>query len=117
GEAYWRCMNSGCPAQLKERLRHFGSRRAMDIEHLGEKVIEQLVDRGLVKDFSDLYTLTVDRLADLERLGDKSAENLVRAIDGSRTRGLARLLIALGIRLVGGGVAALSAGVICSVGA
>jgi len=102
-------MNSGCPAQLKERLRHFGSRRAMDIEHLGEKVIEQLVDRGLVKDFSDLYTLTVDRLADLERLGDKSAENLVRAIDGSRTRGLARLLNALGIRLVGERVAQLLA--------
>src|SRR5216117_4070396 len=109
GEAYWRCMNSGCPAQLKERLRHFGSRRAMDIEHLGEKVIEQLVDRGLVKDFADLYTLTVDRLADLERLGDKSAENLVRAIDGSRTRGLARLLNALGIRLVGERVAQLLA--------
>src|SRR5881296_2596149 len=109
GEAYWRCMNSGCPAQLKERLRHFGSRRAMDIEHLGEKVIEQLVDRGLVKDFSDLYTLTVDRLADLERLGDKSAENLVRAIDGSRTRGLACLLNALGIRLVGERVAQLLA--------
>src|SRR5207253_3533317 len=54
GEAYWRCMDSGCPAELKERLRHFGSRRAMDIEHLGEKVIEQLVDRGLVKDFADL---------------------------------------------------------------
>src|SRR5881296_1430068 len=75
GEAYWRCMNSGCPAQLKERLRHFGSRRAMDIE----------------------------------RLGDKSAENLVRAIDGSRTRGLARLLNALGIRLVGERVAQLLA--------
>src|SRR5881296_1026958 len=109
GEAYWRCMNSGCPAQLKERLRHFGSRRAMDIEHLGEKVIEQLVDRRLVRDFADLYTLTVDRLADLERLGDKSAENLVRAIDGSRTRGLARLLNALGIRLVGERVAQLLA--------
>src|SRR5207302_1452414 len=67
GEAYWRCMNSGCPAQLKERLRHFGSRRAMDIEHLGEKVIDQLVERGLVKDFADLYTLTVDQLADLDR--------------------------------------------------
>src|SRR5712691_4096656 len=109
GEAYWRCMNSGCPAQLKERLRHFGSRGAMDIEHLGEKVIEQLVDRGLVKDFADLYTLTVDRLADLERLGDKSAENLVRAIDASRTRGLARVLNALGIRLVGERVAQLLA--------
>ncbi len=105
GEAYWRCMNSGCPAQLKERLRHFGSRRAMDIEHLGEKVIEQLVDKGLVKDFVDLYTLDVDTLAGLERLGGKSAENLVRAIATSRGRGLTRLLNALGIRLVGERVA------------
>src|SRR5438552_17924653 len=109
GEAYWRCMNSGCPAQLKERLRHFGSRGAMDIEHLGEKVIDQLVERGLVKDFADLYTLTVDQLADLDRLGEKSAENLVRAISASRTRGLARLLNALGIRLVGERVAQLLA--------
>src|SRR5881396_13186 len=105
GEAYWRCMNSGCPAQLKERLRHFGSRRAMDIEHLGEKVIDQLVDRGLVKDFADLYTLTVDQLAGL----DRPAENLARAIGASRTRGLARLLNALGIRLVGERVAQLLA--------
>ncbi len=109
GEAYWRCMNSGCPAQLKERLRHFGSRRAMDIEHLGEKVIDQLVERGLVKDFADLYTLTVDQLADLDRLAEKSAANLVRAIAASRTRGLARLLNALGIRLVGERVAQLLA--------
>src|SRR5437867_2531425 len=109
GEAYWRCMNSGCPAQLKERLRHFGSRRAMDIEHLGEKVIDQLVDRGLVKDFADLYTLTVDQLAGLDRLAEKSAENLARAIGASRTRGLARLLNALGIRLVGERVAQLLA--------
>ena len=109
GEAYWRCTNSGCPAQLKERLRHFGSRRAMDIEHLGEKVIEQLVDKGLVQDFADLYTLTADQLADLERLGEKSAENLVRAIAASRGRGFARLLGALGIRLVGERVAQLLA--------
>jgi DNA ligase (NAD+) len=109
GEAYWRCMNSGCPAQLKERLRHFGSRRAMDIEHLGEKVIEQLVDKGLVQDFADLYTLTVDQVGALERQGKKSAENLIRAIAASRERGLARLLSALGIRLVGERVAQLLA--------
>src|SRR5213080_3378914 len=96
-------------AQRQERLRHFGSRRAMDIEHLGEKVIDQLVERGLVKDFADLYTLTVDQLADLDRLGEKSAANLVRAIAASRTRGLARLLNALGIRLVGERVAQLLA--------
>ena len=107
GEAYWRCMNAACPAQLKERLRHFGSRRAMDIEGLGEAATDQLVDRGLVKDFADLYQLTVDQVADLERFAEKSAQNLVDAIAGSRTRGLARLLNALGIRLVGERVAQL----------
>jgi DNA ligase (NAD+) len=105
GEAYWRCMNTACPAQLKERLRHFGSRRAMDIEHLGEAVVEQLVDRGLVKDFADLYRLTVPQLAELERLAEKSAQNLADAIEGSKGRGLARLLNALGIRMVGERVA------------
>jgi len=109
GEAYWRCMNTACPAQLKERLRHFGSRRAMDIEHLGEAVLEQLVDRGLVKDFADLYRLTVPQLAELERLAEKSAQNLVGAIEGSKRRGLARLLNALGIRMVGERVARLLA--------
>ena len=101
GEAYWRCTNSACPAQLKERLLHWGSRRAMDIEHLGESVVNQLVDRGLVHDFADLYALDVAQLVDLERLGPKSARNLADAIAGSRTRGLSRLLNALGIRLVG----------------
>ena len=76
----------GLPAQLKERLRHFGSRRAMDIEHLGEAVIEQLVARGRVRDVADLYTLTVEEIAALERHGTKSAENLVSAIQGSKAR-------------------------------
>ena len=89
------------PAQLKERLFHFGSRRAMDIEHLGEMVIGQLVDRGMVADFADLYALEVDALADLERMAKKSAQNLHAAIQGSKTRGLTRLLNALGIRMVG----------------
>jgi DNA ligase (NAD+) len=105
GEAYWRCMNSACPAQLKERLRHFGSRRAMDIEHLGESTIDQLVDRKRVEDFADLYTLTAAEVAELERFAEKSAENLVAAIAASKTRGLSRLLNALGIRLVGERVA------------
>jgi DNA ligase (NAD+) len=105
GEAYWRCMNTACPAQLKERLRHFGSRRAMDIEHLGEAVVEQLVDRGLVKDFADLYRLTAAQLAELDRLAEKSAQNLATAIEGSKSRGLSRLLNALGIRMVGERVA------------
>ncbi len=101
GEAVWRCTNTACPAQLKERLFHWGSRRAMDIEGLGEAIIGQLVDRGLVKDFADLYGLDVDTLVELERMGKKSAENLRRAIEGSKTRGLSHLLNALGIRMVG----------------
>jgi len=101
GEAIWRCTNLACPAQLKERLFHFGSRRAMDIEHLGEMVIAQLVDREMVRDFSDLYALTVDDLAGLDRLAKKSAQNLVDAIEASKTRGLSRLLNGLGIRMVG----------------
>jgi DNA ligase (NAD+) len=101
GESVWRCTNSACPAQLKERLFHFGSRRAMDIEHLGEGVITQLVDKQWVRDFADLYHLTVDQLADLERLAQKSAANLHRAIQASKTRGLSRLLNGLGIRMVG----------------
>jgi DNA ligase (NAD+) len=109
GEAYWRCTNAACPAQLKGRLQHFGSRRAMDIEHLGESLVEQLVDRGLVHDFSDLYRLTVGELADLERMAEKSAANVVAAIAGSRGRGLARLVNALGIRMVGERVAELLA--------
>lgn len=109
GEAYWRCTNAACPAQLKERLRHFASRRAMDIEGLGEAAVDQLVDRGLVGDFADLYALDVERLADLARFAEKSAKNLVDAIAASKSRGLARLLNALGIRLVGERAAALLA--------
>ena len=101
GEAVWRCTNTACPAQFKERLFHWGSRRAMDIEGLGEVIIGQLVDRGLVRDFADLYALDVDTLADLERMAKKSAQNLRRAIEASKTRGLTRLLNALGVRMVG----------------
>jgi DNA ligase (NAD+) len=101
GEAIWRCTSAACPAQLKERLLHFGSRRAMDIEHLGEAVVTQLVDRGLVRDFADLYHLTVDQVAGLERLAEKSAQNLVDAVRASRNRGLVRLLNGLGVRYVG----------------
>jgi len=109
GEAYWRCTNAACPAQLKERLRHFGSRRAMDIEHLGEAVVEQLVDRGRVASVADLYTLAPDELAALDRLATRSAENLVAAIATSKGRGLSRLLNALSIPLVGERVAQLLA--------
>jgi len=109
GEVVWRCSNAGCPAQLKERLLHFGARRAMDIEHLGEAVVNQLVDLNLVKDFSDLYHLDAETLATLERLAQKSATNLYEAIQGSKKRGLARLLFALGIRHVGEHAASLFA--------
>jgi DNA ligase (NAD+) len=101
GEVVVRCTNANCPAQLKESLLHFGSRGAMDIEHLGEAVVEQLVERGLVHDFADLYRLDVPQLAELERLAEKSATNLVNAVAASRSRGLARVLYALGIRFVG----------------
>lgn len=109
GEAVARCPNAVCPAQIKERLLHYGSRRAMDIDGLGTAVVEQLVDRGLVHDFADLYALDVPTLATLERLAEKSARNLVQAIDRSRDRGLARLLFGLGIRHAGERVAAILA--------
>jgi DNA ligase (NAD+) len=109
GEAVTRCPNAVCPAQIKERLLHYGARRAMDIDGLGTALVQQLVERGLVHDFADLYALDVPTLAKLERLADKSASNLVAAIDRSRERGLARLLFGLGIRHVGERVAAILA--------
>jgi DNA ligase (NAD+) len=109
GEVVSRCTNSACLARLKESLLHFGSRRAMDIEHLGEAVVEQLVDRTLVREFADLYRLDVETLTGLERLAQKSATNLYDAIQGSKGRGLSRLLFALGIRYVGEHVAAILA--------
>jgi DNA ligase (NAD+) len=99
--AVWRCPNASCPPQVLERLRHFASRRAMDIEGLGHKTLGQLVETGLVKDFADLYHLTAPQLVELERMGEKSAENVIAAIDRSRRVTLSRLLNALGIRLMG----------------
>ncbi len=107
GEAVARCPNAACPAQIKERLLHYGSRRAMDIDGMGAAIVDQLVDRQLVTDFADLYNLDVPTLADLDRLAEKSAGNLVAAIDNSRERGLARLLHGLGIRHAGERVAAI----------
>ena len=100
-EAVWRCVNSACPAQLKERLKYFASRKAMDIDHLGPAVIEQLVDSGRVKNFSDLYILKKDDVAALERMADKSAQNLIEEIEKSKSAGLPRFLHALGVRHVG----------------
>lgn len=105
GGVYIRCPNPECPAQLKERLQYFASRNAMDIEGLGEKLVDQLVDSGLVKRFADLYRLTPDDLLGLERMGAKSAQNLLDGIEASKGRGLARLLNALSIRHVGHRVA------------
>jgi DNA ligase (NAD+) len=105
GEAVTRCTNSACPAQIKERLIHYGSRQAMDIDGLGEKIVDQLVNSGLVKDLADLYHLGVETVSKLERLAEKSATNLVEAIRSSKTKGLPRLLIGLGIRYVGEHVA------------
>jgi len=100
-EAVWRCVNSACPAQLKERLKYFASRKAMDIDHLGPAVIEQLVDSGRVKNFSDLYILKKAEVAALERMADKSAQNLIKEIEKSKSAGLSRFLHALGVRHVG----------------
>ncbi len=102
-----RCPNVDCPARARERLRFFASRGAMDIEGLGDKLVEQLVATGLVKDYADLYSLTAEQLEPLERMGEKSARALVTQIAASRSRGLVRVLNALGIRHVGPRVAAL----------
>ena len=108
-EVVARCPNAVCPAQLRERLLHFAGRRAMDIDGMGTAVVDQLVDRGLVRDFADLYSLDQSTLQDLDRLAEKSAGNLVDAIARSRERGLARLLFGLGVRHVGERAAALLA--------
>lgn len=100
-EAVSRCTGASCPAKLKESLRHFGRRTAMDIEGLGEALIEQLTAGPLVRDFADLYELDPQALAGLERMGELSARNLLGQIEASKGRGLSRLLFALGIRLVG----------------
>ncbi len=102
GEAVARCSGGlHCPAQRKEAIRHFASRRALDVDGLGEKLIDQLVERGLVASVADLYRLDAVTLADLERMGEKSAANLVAAIGHSRATTLPRFLYGLGIREVG----------------
>lgn len=101
GEAAYRCVGISCPAKLKESLKFFGSRGAMDIEGLGEKLIDQLVDRGMVKDIADLYRLGKEDLAGLDRMAEKSAQNLLTALDRSKQATLSRCLTALGIRHVG----------------
>src|ERR1700731_3002451 len=101
GEVAYRCVNAACPAKRKESLLHFASRHAMDINGLGDKIVDQLVDKGVVKDIADLYTLKLDDVAALERMGEKSAQNLLDQIAASKKHALARLIYALGIRMVG----------------
>ena len=102
GEAVARCSGGlFCPAQRKQAIKHFASRRAMDVDGLGDKLVDQLVERGLISDVSDLYRLTVDDIAGLERMAEKSAGNLVRALEKSKHTTLERFVYALGIREVG----------------
>ena len=101
GEAASRCINTNCSARLKESILHFASRGIMNIDGVGEALVDQLVDRGIVKSVADLYTLTPETLMTLERMGKKSAANIIRNIDNSRKNPLPRLLSALGIRFVG----------------
>jgi DNA ligase (NAD+) len=109
GEAATRCINSSCSAQVKERIKHFASKGAFDIDGLGAKLVDQLVEKGLLTSFADLFKLDKETLAGLERMGDKSGENLILAIEASKKISFARFLYALGIRHAGEHVAALLA--------
>jgi DNA ligase (NAD+) len=101
GEVAYRCLNTACPAKRRESLIHFAGRHAMNIDGLGEKIVDQLVEKGLVKDIADLYSLKLNELADLERFGEKSAQNLLNEIEASKKGALPRLIYALGIPFVG----------------
>ncbi|HEX8763504.1 MAG TPA: NAD-dependent DNA ligase LigA, partial [Candidatus Acidoferrum sp.] len=101
GEAAYRCVNAACPAKRKESILHYAGRHAMDIDGLGEKIVDQLVDKGLVKDVADLYALKEDSVAGLERMAEKSAQNLLQELEVSKKNSLARLIYALGIQFVG----------------
>jgi DNA ligase (NAD+) len=101
GEAARRCINANCPARLKESILHFASRGVMNIDGVGDALVDQLVDQGVVKSVADIYDLTVDKLLALERMGKKSAGNVIRNIDNSKQNPLPRVLTALGIRFVG----------------
>ena len=101
GEVAYRCVNTACPAQLKESLLHFAGRRAMNIDGLGEAIVDQLVDKKLVSDVADLYGLSRELVAGLERMGEKSADNLITEVEDSKKADLSRLIFALGIRFVG----------------
>ncbi|MDQ6785946.1 MAG: NAD-dependent DNA ligase LigA [Acidobacteriota bacterium] len=101
GEVVTRCSNPDCPAKLKARILYFASRKAMDIEGLGEVLVEKLVDLGMVKNAADIYSLQLEQVAELERMAEKSATNLINQIEASKTRGLQKLIYGLDIRHVG----------------
>ena len=101
GEVAYRCENPACPSQVKRRIQHFASKNAMNIEHLGPALIEQLVDKNLVRDYGDLYFLRYDEIMALERMAEKSATNLLNSIENSKLRPFSAVLFALGIRHVG----------------
>jgi DNA ligase (NAD+) len=110
GEAAHRCTNPNCPAQIKESIRHFASKAAMNIEGLGEKLVDQLVEKGLIRDYGDLYSLSKETLVPLERWAEKSADNLIQALRQSKKTQLSRFIFALGIRHVGEHLSGLLAG-------
>jgi len=109
GEAIRRCVNINCPAQIKGSIEHFASKRAMDIDGLGTKLVEQLVDKKVIRDVSDLYYLKMEDLIGLERMADRSAKNIIDAIEASRRRPFGRFIYGLGIRHVGEHIAGLLA--------
>jgi len=116
GEVAHRCIDLACPAQIRENIKHFVSRGGMDIEGLGDRIVSQLLDAGLIGDPADLYAITKEQLLDLERFADKSADNLIQAIARSKYPPLERLLFALGIRHVGEYVAKILARKFGSIG-
>ena len=101
GEVDYRCVNANCPAKLRESIRHFASRHVMNIEGMGDALVNQLTERGLVKNVADIYKLTKDDLLSLERMGDKSAQNVLDEIEASKKLPLERVIYGLGIRFVG----------------
>jgi DNA ligase (NAD+) len=101
GEVAYRCVNVSCPARRRESILHFAGRHAMNIDGLGDKIVVQLLEKGLVKDFADLYKLDLEAVANLERMADKSAQDLLDEIAASRKNSLARLIYGLGIPFVG----------------
>jgi DNA ligase (NAD+) len=111
----YRCVNAACPAKRRESLLHFAGRHAMNIDGLGEKIVDQLIEQGLVRDVADLYSLKLDKLVALERFAKKSAQNLLDEIESSKKNSLARLIYALGISFVGERTGELLAGHFSSV--